>query len=94
MAINLYETTMALSLKDPATDSLARQVASLTGETLTEAVRIALAERLGRERLKRGGPAELAEELKAIARRAAGRPVLDRRSADEILGYDENGLPS
>ena len=77
---------MALSLKDPETDRLARQVAGLTGETLTVAVRTALAERLRRERLKRGRPAELAEELKAIARRSAKRPVLDGRSADEIIG--------
>lgn len=85
---------MALSLKDPETDSLARQVASLTGETLTEAVRISLAERLRRERLKRGRPANLADELEAIARRCDGLPVLDPRSSDEIIGYDENGLPS
>lgn len=85
---------MALSLKDPETDSLARQVASLTGETLTEAVRTSLAERLRRERLKRGRPANLADELEAIVRRCDGLPVLDKRSADEIIGYDENGLPS
>ncbi len=85
---------MALSLKDPETDSLARQVASLTGETLTEAVRTSLAERLQRERLKRGRPANLADELEAIARRFDALPVVDDRSADEIIGYDENGLPS
>ena len=85
---------MALSFKDPETDSLARQVASLTGETLTEAVRISLAERLRRERLKRGRPANLTDELEAIARRCDSLPVLDARSADEIIGYDENGLPS
>ena len=85
---------MALSLKDKETDSLARQVASLTGETLTEAIRISLAERLRRERLKRGRPANLADELEAIARRCDALPVLDPRSADEIIGYDENGLPS
>jgi antitoxin VapB len=85
---------MALSLKDPETDSLARQVAALTGETLTEAVRTALAERLRRERLKRGRPADLSDELEAIARRCDALPVLDYRTADEILGYDESGLPS
>jgi antitoxin VapB len=85
---------VALSLKDPETDRLARQVASLTGESLTEAVRTALAERLRRERLKRGRQADLAGELMAIARRGDALPVLDARSADEILGYDENGLPS
>ena len=47
-----------------------------------------------RERLKRGRPANLADELEAIARRCDALPILDHRSADEILGYDENGLPS
>ena len=37
---------MALSLKDKETDRLAREVAALTGETLTDAIREALAERL------------------------------------------------
>lgn len=85
---------MALSLKDPETDSLARQVARLTGESLTQAVRTALEERLKRERLKRGRPANLDNELEAIASRYDALPILDHRSAEEILGYDENGLPS
>lgn len=85
---------MALSLKDPETDKLARQVARLTGETLTEAVRVALAERLARERLKRGEAASIRAELDAIVKRFSTLPVLDDRSPDEIIGYDENGLPS
>ena len=85
---------MALSLKDPETDSLARQVASLTGETLTEAVRTSLAERLRRERLKRGRTSSLGEEIDAVVRRVAALPVLDERSADAIIGYDENGVPA
>jgi antitoxin VapB len=44
--------------------------------------------------LKRGEGPELAKALDEIARRCAALPVLDDRSADEILGYDENGLPS
>jgi antitoxin VapB len=47
---------MALSLKDPETDRLAREVARLTGESLTQAVRTALSERLDRERLRRAQP--------------------------------------
>ena len=59
---------MALSLKDPETDRLAREVAKLTGEGLTEAVRNALIDRLARERLRRGRPAQrLAEALDALA---------------------------
>jgi antitoxin VapB len=85
---------MALSLKDPDTDRLAREVARLTGETLTEAVRTSLAERLRREQLKRGRPGSLADELEAIVRRGDALPVLDDRTAEAIIGYDENGLPS
>jgi antitoxin VapB len=84
---------MALSLKDPETDRLAREVARLTGESLTEAVRKSLAERLERERLRRGRPARgLAEELNEIALHCAALPDLDTRTPDEIIGYDENGL--
>ncbi len=85
---------MALSLKDKETDSLARQVARLTGETLTEAVRTSLRERLRHEKLKRGEGPDLAKELQEIANHCATLPELDGRTADEILGYDENGLPS
>jgi antitoxin VapB len=84
---------VALSLKDPETDRLAREVARLTGETLTEAVRKALAERLERERLRRGKPKKgLAERLNEIALHCAALPDFDIRSPDEIIGYDENGL--
>lgn len=85
---------MALSLKDPETDRLARRVAKLTGESLTVAVRTALSERLMREQIKRGRSADMAERLREIGRRSAALPILDHRSDDEILGYDENGLPS
>ena len=84
---------MALSLKDPETDRLAREVARLTGETLTQAVRKALAERLERERLRRGMPKKgLAEQLNELALECASLPVYDTRSPDEIIGYDENGM--
>jgi antitoxin VapB len=36
---------------------------------------------------------DLADELEAIAEHCANLPVLDPRSADEILGYNEHGLP-
>jgi antitoxin VapB len=83
---------MAISLKDPETDRLARAVAALTGETLTAAVRNALAERLEREQLKRGKPKDLAAQLLEIGRHCASLPVYDPRSPDEIIGYDENGM--
>ncbi len=79
---------MALSSKEENIDSLAREVASLTGETLTEANRTSLLERLRHEQIKRGEGPALATELKEIARRCAALPVLDHRSDDEILGYE------
>ena len=83
---------MALSLKDKETDRLARAVAALTGETLTDAIRIALAERLDRERLRRGGAVRLADRLLEIGAHCAALPDQDTRSPDEIIGYDETGM--
>jgi antitoxin VapB len=83
---------MALSLKDPETDRLARAVAALTGETITTAVRKALAERLERERLKRGKRADLVARIREIGEHCASLPDFDTRSPDEIIGYDENGM--
>jgi antitoxin VapB len=83
---------MALSLKDKETERLARAVAALTGETLTEAIRKALAERLERERLRRGETTRLADRLMEIGRRCAALPDLDPRAPDETVGYDETGM--
>jgi len=82
---------MALSIKDPEADRLAREVAKATGESLTTAVVQSLRERLARVRRMRGP--RLSEELLKIGRRCARLAVKDKRSADEIIGYDEHGLP-
>ena len=82
---------MPLSLKDPETDRLAREVAKMTGETLTVAIRTALEERLRREQLRRGSVG-LAEQLDALRREFAALPDFDTRTPDEIVGYDENGM--
>ena len=84
---------MALSLKDAETDRLAREVAKLTGESLTEAVRKALAERLERERRRRGQTMGLAERLNELAKECAALPDYDTRSPDEIIGYDDYDVP-
>jgi len=83
---------MALSVKDPEADRLAREVAARTGETLTTAVIVALRERLARLR-GRTRRRRLRDEVGEIAQRCAQLPTLDDRSADEILGYDRRGLP-
>lgn len=83
---------MALSIKDPATDKLIRELAKLADEPLTTAVRKAVEERLERERLRRGKTRSLAERLDEIAKRCAALPDYDTRTPDEIVGYDENGM--
>ncbi|THK33331.1 PSK operon transcription factor [Ensifer sp. MPMI2T] len=84
---------MALSIKDLETERLAKALAEKTGETITMATRRALEERL--RRLANAGNRDvLLEELAASRKRWAKLPVVDNRSADEILGYDENGLPN
>jgi antitoxin VapB len=83
---------MVLSIKDPEADRLARQLARETGETITGTVIAALKERLTRVRRRHRGR-RLADELDEIAVRCAALPVLDPRSPEEILGYDERGLP-
>lgn len=84
---------MPLNIKDLATEKSVRELAALTGETVTTAVRRAAEERLQRVRHDRGGRS-LAIEILEIGRRCASLPDLDRRTADEILGYDEHGLPA
>jgi antitoxin VapB len=83
---------MALGIKDPEADRLARAVVELTGESLTDAVRTALAERLEREQRRRRQEPDLAARLDALARECAALPDHDTRSADEIIGYDEHGM--
>lgn len=84
---------MALNIRNTETEKLAKAIAALTGETKTEAVTTALKERL--ERLKRRrGRKRLANELDEIARHCASLPLLDTRTDDEIIGYDENGMPA
>ena len=83
---------MALNLRNSETEQLAAELSKLTGESKTEAVTKALRDRLARvrrERTKR----RLADELEEIADHCASLPILDNRRAEEILGYDQVGLP-
>ena len=83
---------MALSIRNPRAEKLARQVAAESGESLTEAIIHALEERL--ERLKgRHTATDVAEEIMKISLRCRALPEKDQRGTDEILGYDERGLP-
>jgi len=83
---------MPLNIRNEETEQLAAALAKLTGETKTEAVTQALRERIERVRRTRARK-RLADELDEIALHCSTLPVRDARSADEIMGYDEHGLP-
>jgi antitoxin VapB len=83
---------MPLSIKNEEAERLARQVASETGESLTEAIQKALQERWQRLQAKRRSRS-LPGQLEELLRRVDELPTLDTRTADEILGYDEHGMP-
>jgi len=84
---------MPLNIKNDRAHDLARQIQQKTGESLTTAVIVALEERLRRVAPEEDKAARLAR-INEIIDRAASYPVLDSRTPDEIIGYDENGLPS
>ena len=87
-----HDETMALNIRNAETEALATALAALTGETKTEAVRRALQERLARTRRVRSRT-RLLEDIHDIALHCAALPVVDDRSAEQILGYDSIGLP-
>jgi len=89
---------MALNIRNPEANWLAAELAALAGESKTDAVILALQERLQRLRRQRAARPDahaiLASRLDKIARRCAARPIRDERTAEQILGYDAHGLPS
>jgi len=83
---------MAISIRNPKAEDLAREVAAESGENLTQAIIHALEERL--VRLKgRKTTEDLAEEIMEISERCSALPQLDDRTPEEILGYDSKGVP-
>jgi antitoxin VapB len=89
---------MALNLKNDEVESLATEVARLAGETKTEAIRVALAERRARLRLRAAGGAAqqrvqrfLEEEVwPTVPPDQLGRR-LTAEEEDAILGYGPDG---
>jgi len=80
---------MALSIKSPEADRLARELSELTGESITETVVASLEARLAveRRRRRRRDVADIVERFRRLE-------VLDSRHADDIMGYDEHGRPA
>ena len=84
---------MALNIKNEETCALARELADLTGETMTGAITAALSERLEREKRERDAEAEI-DEMLAFGKRCAARLITGPASTEigDFL-YDERGLP-
>ncbi|HMV78156.1 MAG TPA: type II toxin-antitoxin system VapB family antitoxin [Leptospiraceae bacterium] len=83
---------MALSLKDPETDQLARKVSQLTGETITQAITIALRERLDRlehnyDMMRKVRIQEILDQFKAKV------PLTAKSSDHSEMLYGKDGLP-
>lgn len=82
---------MSLNIKNPEADRLARRLAAATGESISEAVLKALKERFAREMGRRPG-ASIRDDIERMQERIARMPLIDKRSDEEILGYDSSGL--
>ena len=85
---------MALSIKDPEADRLARELAEAAGETLTEAVTKALRDRLRVVRGETRTEEEFLADVRKIVDDFQRHRIVDRADEDEILGYDEFGIPT
>jgi antitoxin VapB len=83
---------MALNIKNKETERLANELAAETGGSITAAVTSALAERLASIRRQRGR-GRIRAEVADLQEFVASLPDRDPRPADELLGYDEFGLP-
>ncbi|PTM39057.1 type II toxin-antitoxin system VapB family antitoxin [Bosea sp. 124] len=87
---------MVLMIKNARADRAVRELARRTGETIAEAVTIAAEERLAKlpaAEERRSGSVDRVR-LEAILAKFRANHVDDPRTDDEIIGYDENGLPS
>lgn len=80
---------MALSIKSDEVDRLTRELVRLTGESMTEAVTVALRERLERERAARKADADLPERIRAFAERV--RPNYDARPVTKAEWDEASG---
>ena len=78
-------------------ERLARLLATKSGKTPDDIVREAIEERARAAGVpvnpRRRTPEEIERSLNEIVERVRGLPILDHRSGDEIIGYDEFGVP-
>lgn len=86
---------MGLSIKNEDVERMVREIATRRGVSMTEALRQVLGEEVERQRLAREADIKAkVQAVREIARRVAAMPDVSVLTDDEILGYDENGIPS
>jgi antitoxin VapB len=88
-----HDGSMALNIKSEEAHRLARALADARGSTLTEAVTAALVESLSVARDREASIDALLAEVRQVQALVAELPDRDLRAPDEILGYDDRGLP-
>ena len=84
---------MALNIKNAETEKLMRELARRRGKGITEVLTEVLRQEVERERRKpqRRNNADLHRRIDAIVSHLNSLPVLDDRTPDEIIGYNERG---
>ena len=86
---------MSMNIKNPQVHRMAHELAELRGCSLTKAVKFALEKALIEAKHQNAhlNADQLEQRLTEIALHCSQLPDQDQRSVEEILGYDEMGLP-
>lgn len=84
----------SLTIEDPEAQAWAAELSKKTGKSLTQVVKDALHQQLEQDKIREENHKRLVERVMRITDRISSYPVLDNRTPDEIIGYDENGIPS
>jgi len=85
---------MAINIKSAEAERLVRELAELTNESITDAIHHAVRERLTRERQRRMGAVERSwARIERIQERIHATPLVEGRTMEELLAYDERGVP-
>ena len=85
---------MSLNIKNPATVALVDELARRQGINKTAAIHQALTERLHRLGHSEIPKDRLLVDLRAVRKRIARLPELEKRSDEDIVGFDEHGIPN
>lgn len=93
LQVPFYHRAVALNIKSAEAHRLAKELADIRGSSLTDAVTAALSETLRASREPGAGSETLLAEVRQVQALVAELPDIDDRTAEEIIGYDELGMP-